>query len=158
VRYTATRVWIVADETVVAEHPRCFGRDQTLFDPWHYLPVLDRKPGALRNGTPFREWDLPQSIQQVRDRILKQPKGDRAFVDLLLVARDAGLDTLEIACDLALKGNVVSGPVLMNALCRLMAPIPPATMNVPERMKLVLEPVANCSRYDHLREAAHVIH
>jgi hypothetical protein len=76
----------------------------------------------------------------------------------LLVARDAGLDTLEIACDLALKDNVVSGPVLMNALCRLMAPIPPATMNVPERMKLVLEPVADCSRYDHLREAAHVIH
>jgi transposase len=158
VRCTATRVWIVADETVIAEHPRCFGRDQTLFDPWHYLPVLERKPGALRNGTPFREWDLPKAIQQVRDRLLKQPKGDRAFVDLLLVARDTDLDTLEIACDLALKANVVSGPVLMNALCRLMAPIPPVALNVPDRMKLVLEPVADCSRYDHLREVAHVIH
>lgn len=158
VRYTATSVWIVADETIIAEHLRCFGRDQTLFDPWHYLSVLDRKPGAIRNGTPFREWDLPKAIQQVRDRILKQPRGDRAFVDLLLVARDAGLDTLEIACDLALKANVVSGPVLMNALCRLMAPIPPVALNVPDRMKLVLEPVADCSRYDRLREAAHVIH
>jgi hypothetical protein len=54
------------------------------------LPILERKQGALRNGAPFRDWDLPQSIQLVRDRILKQPKGDRAFVELLLMAREAG--------------------------------------------------------------------
>jgi hypothetical protein len=40
----------------------------------------------LRNGVPFREWNLPVAIQLVRDRILKQPKGDRAFVELLLMA------------------------------------------------------------------------
>ena len=31
-------------------------------DPWHYLPVLARKPGALRNGDPFRNWDLPPAL------------------------------------------------------------------------------------------------
>ena len=30
-----------------------------IFDPWHYLPVLQKKPGALRNGAPFKDWDLP---------------------------------------------------------------------------------------------------
>lgn len=45
--------------------------------------------GALRNGVPFVEWDLPAAIQQVRERLLKQPRGDRAFVELLLVVRAA---------------------------------------------------------------------
>ena len=44
---------------IVGEHRRCFGRDQTVFDPWHYVPVLARKPGALRNGAPFKDWVLP---------------------------------------------------------------------------------------------------
>jgi len=90
VRSTATQASIVADGTMIAQHARRFGRDQLICDPWHYLPILERKSGALRNGTPFCKWDLPQSIQLVRDRILKQPKGDRAFVELLLMARDAG--------------------------------------------------------------------
>jgi len=40
---------------VVADHPRSFRRDQVVYDPWHYLPVLMRKPGALRNGAPFKD-------------------------------------------------------------------------------------------------------
>jgi hypothetical protein len=158
IRATATQVCIVADGTVIAAHPRSFGRDQLVCDPWHYLPVLERKPGALRNGMPFREWDLPRSIQLVRDRLVKQPKGDRAFVDLLLAARDVGLDPLEIACDLALESNIISGAVIMNALRRLSAPCPPPTLDLPERMKLTIEPIADCSRYDHLREVSHVLH
>ena len=46
----------------VGDHPRCFGRDQTVFDPWHYVPVLARKPGALRNGAPFKDWLLPAGL------------------------------------------------------------------------------------------------
>ena len=67
--------------------PTVGGRDQLVCDPWHYLPVLEKKPGALRHGAPFQSWDLPVSIKVIRDHILKQDKGDRAFVDLLLMAR-----------------------------------------------------------------------
>ena len=158
VRSTATQVCIVADGEVIAEHVRRFGRDQLICDPWHYLPLLERKPGALRNGTPFREWDLPRSIQLVRDRILKQPKGDRAFVELLLMARDAGLEVLQVACELVLEGNVVTAPVVMNEMRRLLAPTQLATMSVPDLLKLEIEPLADCGRYDHLRGAPHVIH
>ena len=156
VRSTATQVSIVADGTLVAQHARRFGRDQLICDPWHYLPVLERKPGALRNGTPFRDWDLPRPIQLVRDRILKQPKGDRAFVELLLLARDAGLETLEVACELVLDGNVVTASVVMNEMRRLIAPTQPSTMGVPDMLKLEIEPLADCGRYDRLRGAAHV--
>ena len=158
VRSTATQIRVVADGALIAVHVRRFGRDHLICDPWHYLPILERKPGALRNGTPFRDWDLPQSIQLVRDRILKQPKGDRAFVELLLMAREAGLETLEVACELVLDGNVVTASVVINEMRRLMAPLQPPTMSVPDMLKLTIEPLADCGRYDRLRGVGHVIH
>jgi transposase len=158
VRSTATEVRVVADGAVIAEHARRFGRDQLICDPWHYLPILERKPGALRNGVPFLDWDLPASIRQVRDRILKQPKGDRAFVELLMMARDVGLEVLEVACELVLDGTVVSAPIVMNEMRRLVAPGLPIMLNVPDMLKLHIEPLADCGRYDHLREVRHVVH
>ena len=90
---TADRLRLVADGDIIAEHVRCFGRDKFIFNPWHTLPVLERKPGALRHGIPFQDWDLPQSIKKVRDQLLKQPKGDKAFVDVLVMAIGVGLET-----------------------------------------------------------------
>ncbi len=157
VRSTATRVRVVADGEVIAEHVRRFGRDQLICDPWHYLPVLTMKPGALRNGAPFREWDLPVPIQVVRDRILKQPKGDRAFVELLLIAREVGLEPLQVACELALECGVITAAVVMNELRRLTAPPRPATLSLPDQLRLRVEPLADCSCYDHLR-GGHYVH
>jgi hypothetical protein len=48
----------------VGEHARCFGRGETVYNPWHYVPVLARKPGALRNGAPFRDWPLPSAMER----------------------------------------------------------------------------------------------
>jgi hypothetical protein len=158
VRSTATEVRVVADGVVIAEHARRFGRDQLICDPWHYLPILERKPGALRNGVPFLDWDLPTSIRLVRDRILKQPKGDRVFVELLMMAREVGLDVLEVACELVLDGTVVTASVVLNEMRRLVAPSQPIMLNVPDMLKLQLEPLADCGRYDHLREVSHVLH
>lgn len=157
VRCSATGVRIVAAGQVIAEHQRRFGRDQLVCDPWHYLPVLEKKPGALRNGAPFVEWDLPASIKQVRARLLKQPRGDRAFVELLLVARDAGLEPLQVACELALECGVVSGSLVMNELRRLIAPTRPPQLSLPEQLQLRVEPLADCQRYEQLR-GTHYVH
>ena len=127
-------------------------------DPWHYLPILERKPGALRNGVPFLDWDLTSAIQRVRDRILKQPKGDRAFVELLMMAHEVGLDALEVACELVRDGAVVTASVVMNEMRRLVAPGQPIMLNVPDMLKLQFEPLADCGRYDHLRGGGHVLH
>lgn len=157
VRTTADQVRVVAHGEVIAAHPRVFGRDQLICDPWHYLPVLEKKPGALRNGAPFVAWDLPKPIQLVRERIVKQPRGDRAFVELLMLAGEAGLDALTVACEWVLEGGVVSAPVVMNELRRLIAPhLPAASINVPDGIALMMEPLANCNRYDYLLGAAHV--
>ena len=58
----ADRVVIRQDGAIVGEHRRRFGRGETVYDPWHYVPVLARKPGALRNGAPFKDWPLPASL------------------------------------------------------------------------------------------------
>ena len=158
VRTTAAGVRIVADGAIVAEHARRYGRDQLICDPWHYLPILERKPGALRNGVPFQQWDLPTPIRLVRDRVLKQPKGDRAFVELLMMAREFGLEPLQVACELVLDGNVITAPVVMNEMRRLVAPTTPAMLNVPDMLKLQTEPLADCGRYDRLRGVSHAIH
>ena len=96
--------------------------------------MLEKKPGALRNGAPFLAWDLPIPIQRVRDRILQQPKGDRAFVELLMLAGESGLDALTVACELTLECGAVSAPIVMNELRRLIAPhLPAVVINVPDR-------------------------
>ena len=157
VRITADRLRMVADHQVVAEHCRSYGRGQLICDPWHYLPVLEKKPGALRNGAPFLQWDLPVSIGLVRDRLLKQDQGDRAFVELLLMARslgDSGLETLEVACDLTLQTGVVAAAIVLNEMRRLSEAIGPKTLDgiVLSAPALQIEPQADCSRYDTLRE------
>src|SRR6516225_8556049 len=65
----ADRIVIRQDGRIVAEHPRSFNRGDTLYDPWHYVPVLARKPGALRNGAPFKDWVLPASMERVRRKL-----------------------------------------------------------------------------------------
>jgi transposase len=157
VRITANQVRVVAHGEIIAAHQRVFGRDKLVCDPWHYLPVLEKKPGALRDGAPFVAWDLPQPIRTVRDRILKHPKGDRAFVELLILTGEAGLDALTVACELTLEGGVVSAPIVMNELRRLIAPpLPDMAINVPDGIALTTEPLANCQRYDHLLGASNV--
>jgi hypothetical protein len=104
---------------------------------------------------------LPIPIKVVRDRILKQDQGDRAFVDLLLMAKDLGdngLDTLEVACDLTLQTGVISAAIVLNEMRRLTEAAKPKTLdNTPASTPaLTLEPVADCGRYDSLRSTRHV--
>ena len=122
---------------------------------------MEKKPGALRHGAPFQTWDLPVSIKVVRDRILKQDKGDRAFVDLLLMARslgDSGLETLEVACDLTLQTGVMSAAIVLNEMRRLTEAAKAKSLNetLASTPILTLEPMADCSRNDTLRSARHV--
>ena len=58
-------------------------RDQIVYDPWHYVPVLARKPGALRNGAPFKDWPLPGAIEKVRRKLAGSDDGDRQMVKIL---------------------------------------------------------------------------
>jgi transposase len=139
------------DGEIVGEHQRCFGRGQTVYDPWHYVPVLARKPGALRNGAPFRDWVLPGALERVRRKLAAAEDGDRQMVDVLTAVLTDGLAAVEAACAEALRDGVHSSDVILNILARRREPPPPLTIVTPEALRLRHEPVADCARYDRLR-------
>jgi transposase len=148
----ADRIEIRQDGRVVGEHGRSFGRDQTIYDPWHYVPVLARKPGAWRNGAPFKDWVLPASIEKIRRRLALVADGDRQMVSILTAILHDGLEAVEEACTEALKEGVFSADVILNILARQLEPSAPMTiMSTPQALQLRQDPIVDCSRYDSLR-------
>jgi transposase len=147
----ADRIVVRQDGEIVGEHRRCFGRNQTIYDPWHYVPVLARKPGALRNGAPFKDWVLPAALERVRRKLGSAADGDRQMVDLLTAVLSDGLPAVEAACAEALRQGVHSGDVILNILARRRPPAAPVTITTPEALRLRHEPAADCARYDRLR-------
>ena len=152
VRASAGLIRVIKNGEVVGEHIRQFGRDKTIYDPWHYLGILEHKPGALRDGAPFKDWELPSSLQQVQRRLLACTGGDREFVALLCAARIHGLAVVERACRKALVDATVRGEVILNLIARDLDPPAVDPVSTPERLCLKEEPVADCARYDALRQ------
>ena len=153
VRAYAERIELRQDGRQVGSHPRCFGRDQTIFDPWHYVPVLARKPGALRNGAPFKDWVLPTSLDRVRRKLTGATDGDRQMVDILTSVLSDGLPAVDAACAEALGQGVHSADVILNILARRREPAAPITIITPDALRLRHAPSADCSRYDLLRRS-----
>jgi len=147
----ADRIVIRQDGRIVAEHPRSFGRGETIYDPWHYVPVLARKPGALRNGAPFKDWVLPAAIERVRRKLATADDGNRQMVDILTAVLTDGLPAVEAACGEAIAHGVHSADVVLNILARQRNPAPLVTILTPAALTLRHAPIADCARYDNLR-------
>jgi Mu transposase-like protein len=150
----ADRIVIRQDGVIAGEHRRRFGRGETIYDPWHYVPVLARKPGALRNGAPFKDWLLPASLERVRRKLKGSDDGDRQMVKILSAVLTDGLSAVEAACAEALAGGVHSADVVLNILSRHRDPGPAATILTPDALRLRHLPLADCARYDTLWRAS----
>jgi len=153
IRAYAEHIEIRQDRRVVGEHARSFGRDQTVYDPWHYVPVLARKPGALRNGAPFKDWVLPPGLERVRRKPAGTGDGDRQMACILAAVLSDGLTAADAACQAALRDGVHSADIVPNILSRHREPAPVMTIITPDALRLPHAPVADCTRYDSLRRA-----
>ena len=120
----------------MGEHDRSFGRNQTVYNPWHYVPVLARKPGALRNGAPFKDWVLPAAMERVRRKLAGVADGNRQMVDILTAVLTDGLSAVEAACAEAINHGVHSADVVLNILARQREPGPPETILTPAALML----------------------
>lgn len=144
------RLTVVAENRVIAEHTRLFDRQHrqgtTVYDWRHYLSVLQRKPGALRNGIPFAE--LPDGFKALQGILPKRAGGDREMTDVLALVLLHEEKEVLAAVELALETGAPSKQMVMNPLSRLTedAPIPP--VEIPAALVLQVEPLANVSRYD----------
>jgi transposase len=144
---------------VLAEHVRLFNRDhsspgKTSYDWRHYLAVVQRKPGALRNGAPFLT--LPRSFQRLQRVLLKQPGGDRQMADILSLVLHHDEQLVLLAVREALQSGVPTKTHVLNRLGRLLDRPRPAPLRTPPALVIKDEAIANTERYDHLREARHV--
>ena len=153
-RVYADRLVIVAEAQVVAVHERVFSRDhsspgKTIYDWRHYLSVVQRKPGALRNGAPFNE--LPESFKQLQQKLLKRSGGDREMVDVLALVLLHDEALVERAVEEALKIDRPSKQHVVNCLSRITETPKPEPTQPPAALRLVTEPAADTHRYDRLR-------
>jgi hypothetical protein len=114
--------------------------------------VIQRKPGALRNGAPFSE--LPDAFRQLQGQLLKRPGGDREMVEILALVLQHDEQAVLCAVELALEAGVATKTHVINVLHRLTdgkaPPAPP--LDAPQALRLTREPVANVERYDDLRD------
>jgi len=130
----------------VARHARSFERGEVRYDWRHYVPLVERKPGALRNGAPFE--GLPEPLQRLRRVLLVRAGGDRLMAGVLACVPRHGLEAVLVAVELILESANTSPEHMQNVLSRLQEPIPPATLDT--TLVLSEPPRADTGRYDHL--------
>ena len=148
-RLYPTRIDLVADDAVIASHARLLDRDQVSYDWQHYLPLIERKPGALRNGAPFA--DLPRPLRQLRHGLARHIGGDRIMAQVLAAVPVAGLEVVLVAVELVLESGALSAEHILNVVARLTAA--PLPVTVENHLPLKDAPLANPARYDRLRVA-----
>ena len=151
------RIVIAAEGQVLCEHGRIIERShhlpgRTVYDWRHYLAVIQRKPGALRNGAPFTE--MPDAFRRLQNHLLKRPGGDREMAEILALVLQHDEQAVLCAVELALEAGVPTKTHTLNILHRLTdGKAPPASpIDAPQALRLTREPVANVERYDGLRD------
>ncbi len=156
-RIYPTRIVIAAEGQLVCEHSRIIDRShhtggRTVYDWRHYLAVIQRKPGALRNGAPFAE--MPDAFRQLQSQLLRRPGGDREMAEILALVLQHDEQVVLCAVELALEAGVATKTHVLNVLHRLIdGKAPPASpIDAPQALRLAQEPLANVGRYDALRD------
>jgi transposase len=155
------RIVVVAEGQRLCEHVRVIDRahsspGRTIYDWRHYLAVVQRKPGAMRNGAPFTE--LPDAFRKLRQQLLKHAGGDREMVDILALVLQHDEQAVLCAVELALEAGVATKTHILNILHRLVdgkiASVTPIA--APQALVLRREPQADVGRYDTLmKEVRH---
>ena len=149
-RLYPNRVEIATDEVIVASHTRLSHRGHICYDWQHYIALIQRKPGALRNGAPFA--DMPQPLQRLRQGLMRHDGGDKIMAQVLNCVSSHGLETVLVAVELVIESGVLSTEHVLNVLARLNAA--PTPESVESSLQLRQVPVANTGRYDSLRTTA----
>jgi transposase len=103
-------VVICAGSEVIARHPRSYEREDMIFNPLHYLALLEQKPNALDQAAPLAHWVLPECFDQLR-RLMQArlgKGGKREFVQTLRLLETFTMTEVERAMDEALRLGAIS--------------------------------------------------
>ena len=122
VRVYVDRVVISCGSEVIARHPRSYERDGFVYDPIHYLPLLEKKTGALDQAAPLQGWELPEEFGALR-RLLESRmgrRGKREYVQVLRLLETFSQQEVAAAVKDALRLGALSFDAVKHLmLCRL---------------------------------------
>jgi len=156
-RASTTRVFLYRGGEEIGRHERCWERERQIFDPLHYLPLLERKPGSLDHARPLAGWDLPEEFAILRRKLQAQrPDGAKEYIGVLLLLREYPLAHVTIAVRHAVRWTAPTA----DAVKQLLIPVDRPelkTFRLVGRAHLAGVTVAatDLRAYGQLREAAH---
>lgn len=115
---TVAEVRLVYQDRLVATHLRCWERERTLFEPIHYLALLERKPGGLDYARPLENWQLPDCYGLLRRRLeaADPQQGTRSYIRVLRLLEKFSLAQLTAAIEYALDIDVIDADSIRTIL------------------------------------------
>jgi len=154
------RVDIMHMDKILASHPRCYGREQDIFDPLHYLPLLEQRPGAFEHAKPIRRWrqQWPPVYERFLARLREQDRSGqsiREFVRVLKLHADHPAKLLAQAVEQALEYGCVHADGVQLCLHQLLNPgmvIPSLVLADLPSWAVMREQAPNLNCYDQLLE------
>jgi len=152
------RIDILDQGNVIASHRRCYERGQDLFDPYHYLPLLEQRPGAFEHAKPLRQWreKWPEIYEKLLARLrAEQPEGRglREFIQVLKLHRQHPAPLVEQAITQAMAFGCLHADGVLLCLNQLLQPtLSPTVLDLSHQSRLSslgTQPL-DLHRYDEL--------
>jgi hypothetical protein len=114
------RVVIICANEIIAEHPRCYGREEAIFNPLHYLRLLTRKTGAFEQAAPLKNWILPPVFEKVHKLMYARDgkNGRRSYIKILCLLETYSTKILAKALEEALSLDIVNETAIIHLLRR----------------------------------------
>jgi hypothetical protein len=150
---TVDVVRLVFEDRLIAQHPRHWGRERYLFEPIHYLALLERKPGAFDYARPLADWQLPDCFHALRRRLERPPDGlgTREFIRVLRLLEHASLPELTAAVEYAFDLDVVDADSIRVILeHRRESPVALFSLDGRPHLKTVHVPLTDVAAYGAL--------
>ncbi len=152
------RIEILSQDQIIAKHPRCFDREQDIFEPMHYLDILVQRPGAFEHAIPMRQWRKAWPVvyetllSELRTR-WPEGRGVREFLSILKLHRDHPAQRVKQAIQNALDLGAAHFDGVQLCLRQQEVQSAPSTtlnLNAHPQLQGIGEQPINLAQYDQL--------
>lgn len=145
-------------DKVIATHARCYERHEDIFNGVHYLPLLEKRPGAFHHARPLRKWHWAPVLDRYHAKLqthVPDGRGTAEFIRILGLHQEFSAEAIEVAVELALEYRAFGYDALKNLLLQLNTPtesFKPLDMSDRDHLAQVLVGDFNPNQYAALIE------
>jgi len=117
IKASVSSIEVYQQDKLIAVHNRCWDRECQIFEPMHYLELLERKPGALDHARPLEGWQLPDCFNAYRKLLeIHRDKGTNEYIQILLLLNKYSVMQISRAINKALDCRIYSYDALLQFL------------------------------------------